>query len=191
LIEANTRTRLPVVREARENGSTTLSIEKASHTEIRTHGSSMASRDQEPKTDRVTEARPLIRETGLARGMVLAETLPVVIGHQLPTGAGEIWHPLVTHLVGILVVAGETQCSPGNQALLTVWIGAGETQKCRAIAEARVARACRRHPAGAAEAEDTPAVAVHEAAEVVVEAVAAEVAAEAAVEVVAAVAEGR
>ena len=101
---------------------------------------------------------------GLARGMLLVEMLQVVIGHQLQTEVEETWRQAVTHLVGMLVVVGAIQCSPGSQTPLMVWIEAGKTPKCRVIVEAPVARACRRHPVAAEVAHvaaeaDTPAVA--------------------------------
>ena len=82
-------------------------------------------------------------EQGLARGILLVGMPQVVIDHQLLTGEEETWRPAVTRPVGMLVVVGAIQCSPGSQTPLMVWIEAGKTPKCRVIAEAPVARACR------------------------------------------------
>jgi len=100
-----------------------------------------------------------------------------VIDLQLLIGEEETWRPVVTLLAGMLVVAGETQCSPGSQTPLMVWIEAGKTPKCRVIAAVPVARVCRRLPVAAGAVEEVCPVVVEVAVAPVAEAaVAAEVA---------------
>jgi hypothetical protein len=147
------------------------------------------------KTEKISEVN---HPTGLAREILLVETPQVVIGHQLQTGAEETWRPVVTHLAGMLVVVGAIQCSPGSQALLMVWIKAGETPKCRVIVAVPVARACHHHMAAEVAAVEVAevvspaeAVVVHEVVLAAAEAVAAEAAVEVAVAVAAVEAEGR
>ena len=151
LIEGTIRIKLPAGREAKENGSITLSIVRESHTKTRAHGINMVNQGRVPRTGKISGDSHRIQ--GIDK--VVAEMLPVVIGHQLQTEVEETWRPAVTCPVGMPEGAGETQCSPGSQTPLTVWIEAGKTPKCRVIVEAPVARACRRHPVAAE--EDTPA----------------------------------
>jgi hypothetical protein len=173
LIEVSIRIRLPAGREDRGNGSITLNTARESHTKTRAHGINMVNQGRVPRTGKISGDSHRIQgiDKVLARGMLLVEMLPVVIGHQLQTEVEETWRQAVTHLV---VVVGAIQCSPGSQTPLMVWIEAEKTLKCRVIVEAPVARACRRHPVAAevapvAAEEDTPAVVevAHVAAEAV------------------------
>jgi len=182
LIEGTIRIKLPAGREAKENGSITLSIVRESHTKTRAHGINMVNQGRVPRTGKISGDSHRIQ--GIDK--VVAEMLPVVIGHQLQTEVEETWRPAVTCPVGMPEGAGETQCSPGSQTPLTVWIEAGKTPKCRVIVEAPVARACRRHPEAAEVVEAEVAhVAVVEAEVAHVAVVEAEVAVAVAAEVAA------
>jgi hypothetical protein len=126
----------------------------------------MVNQGRVPRTEKISGDSHRIQgiDKVLARGMLLAEMLPVVIGHQLQTEVEETWRQAVTHLAGMLVVVGALQCSPGSQTPLMVWIEAEKTLKCRVIVEAPVARACRRHPVVAEVAHVAVAVVVAVAA---------------------------
>jgi hypothetical protein len=169
LIEETTRIKLPAAREARGNGSITLSTARGFHTKTRAHGINMVNQGRVLKTEKILGDSHLIQ--GIDK--VLAGMLQVVIDLQLLTGEEETWRPVVTLLAGMPGVAGETQCSPGSQTPLMVWIEAGKTPKCRVIAAVPVARACRHLLVAAVAEEDSP---VEVVAPVAAEAAAAHVA---------------
>jgi hypothetical protein len=128
-----------VAREARGNGSITLSTARGSLIGIRTHASNMVNQNPAPRIDKTSEDKRLIQETE----QVLTEEgkiRPVgKLDPQLLTGGGEI------HPAGTPGVAEIRQCSsPGSRMLSTVQIEAETMPECPVIAEARVARVCPR-----------------------------------------------